>query len=57
MRVKRIESDNSREDYDKDIWRSGGSDSKTRIIEKWTLFNKLLIDYFAAHRFHQTELL
>ena len=33
-------------DYDKDIWRVGGSSSKDKIKEKWTLFNKLLIDYF-----------
>jgi hypothetical protein len=46
-----------RENYDKDIWRVGGSDSKSKIIEKWTLFNKLFIEYFVCNRFHETELL
>lgn len=54
MRVKRIDTGEKREDYDKDIWRAGGSSSKTKIIEKWNLFNKLLIDYFLQNRFHET---
>jgi len=57
MRVKKIENGKLREDYDKDIWRIGGSASKDKIIMKWTLFNKLFIDYFLKNRFHQTELL
>ena len=44
-------------DYDKDIWRVGGSSSKDKIKEKWTLFNKLLIDYFSKNRYFETELL
>lgn len=51
MRVKKNELD-SRVNYDKDIWRIGGSASKTQILEKWTLFNKLFIDYFTGNRFH-----
>jgi hypothetical protein len=51
MRVKKNEL-NSRENYDKDIWRIGGSSSKDQILEKWTLFNKLLIDYFVNNIFH-----
>ena len=44
-------------DYDKDIWRVGGSSSKDKIKEKWTLFNKLLIEYFQKNRYFETELL
>ncbi len=54
MRVKRIETGQAREDYDKDIWRAGGSSSKSTITEKWKLFNKILIDYFTKNRFHET---
>lgn len=53
MRVKRIET---REDLDKDIWRVGGSSSKEKILEKWTYFNSLFINYFMKNRFHETEL-
>lgn len=51
MRVKKNELE-SRVNYDKDIWRIGGSASKAQILEKWTLFNKLFIDYFTNNRFH-----
>ena len=54
MRVKKIENNHERLDYDKDIWRIGGSSSKEKIKEKWTLFNKLLIDYFEKNRFFET---
>ena len=58
MRVKKIENfSTTREDYDKDIWRIGGSASKDLIIKKWALFNSLFVDYFLKNRFHQTELL
>ena len=57
MRVKKIENGNQRMDYDKDIWRVGGSSSKDKIKEKWTLFNKLLIEYFQKNRYFETELL
>jgi hypothetical protein len=57
MRVKKLETGHAREDYDKDIWRIGGSSSKEKITEKWNLFNKLLINYFLKNRFHETELL
>ena len=43
MRVKKLEGGQKRVDYDKDIWRSGGSSSKEKIKEKWSLFNGLLI--------------
>ena len=46
MRVKRLHTDQSREDYDKDIWRAGGSSSKDTILQKWTTFNQLLMNYF-----------
>ena len=57
MRVKKIENGSQRMDYDKDIWRVGGSSSKDKIKEKWTLFNKLLIEYFQKNRYFETELL
>ena len=42
MRVKLIEK-KGREDYDKDVWRAGGSDSKSKIKEKWRKFNEKFI--------------
>lgn len=59
MRVKAIENHDlsKREDYDKDIWRAGGSSSKDLIIVKWRLFNQLFADYFLGKRFHESELL
>ena len=54
MRVKSIKE---KEDYDKDIWRYGGSSKKEQIVDKWNLFNKLLIDWFQKNRFNETELI
>lgn len=54
MRVKSIVE---REDYDKDIWRYGGSASKDKICQKWTIFNKIFIDWFNENRFHKTEMI
>lgn len=45
MRVKLIQN-KIRTDMDKDIWRAGGSSSKEKIKEKWTLFNEMLVKYF-----------
>ena len=52
----RVKSKESREDYDKDIWRVGGSSSKELIMKKWSLFNEIFINYFKNHRFMETEL-
>lgn len=38
MRVKKMEN-GVKVDYDKDIWRAGGSASKDLIVKKWTIFN------------------
>jgi hypothetical protein len=35
----RVKSIKQREDYDKDIWRAGGSSSKDVILKKWKVFN------------------
>jgi len=53
MRVKLI-SKEGREDYDKDIWRSGGSASKEQIKTKWSAFNQLLIGYFNKNSFMES---
>ena len=47
----RVKSIKDREDYDKDIWRVGGSSAKEMILKKWALFNQVFIKYFIAHRF------
>ena len=51
MRVKSIKE---KEDYDKDIWRYGGSSKKEQIVNKWNLFNKLFIGWFEKNRFNET---
>ena len=51
MRVKSIEE---KTDYDKDIWRQGGSSAKEKLMEKWNLFNKMVSEYFLRNRFHET---
>ncbi len=53
MRIQSI-GDNIK--YDKDIWRSGGSGSKTAISEKWSLFNKIVMEWFLNNRFQDTEM-
>jgi hypothetical protein len=46
----RIKSNNLKEEYDKDIWRAGGSSSKDQILKKWTLLNNILTKYLLEHR-------
>lgn len=52
----RVKSTKNKEDYDKDIWRYGGSAKKEQIVKKWTLFNELFIGWFKGNRYHETEL-
>lgn len=52
----RVKSIKEREDYDKDIWRAGGSSSKDLIMKKWQLFNDIFIEYFKKHKFMESEL-
>lgn len=47
----RVKSLGMRQDYDKDIWRVGGSSAKSEIIKKWQLFNNIFVEYFQKHRF------
>lgn len=46
----RIKSNNLSEEYDKDIWRAGGSSSKQDILKKWTTLNEILTKYLLTHR-------
>lgn len=39
------------ESLDKDIWRAGGSSSKSMITEKWKSFNNILSEYFKKNTF------
>lgn len=52
----RIKTDDNSEQFDKDIWRAGGSSSKELIVKKWLAFNDLLMNYFNTHHFADTEL-
>ena len=52
MRIKTV--DNS-DQFDKDIWRAGGSSSKELLINKWIAFNQLFKKYFIGNRFYLTE--
>lgn len=53
MRIKTL--DNS-DQFDKDIWRAGGSSSKDMILKKWTEFNTVLSKYFRDNKFHLKEM-
>ena len=53
LRVKSIED---RTNYDKDIWRIGGSSSKAEIVKKWGIFNELFKKYFRENRFMDDEM-
>lgn len=57
LRVKSLsnEQSKSRIDYDKDIWRYGGSSAKEMIIKKWKIFNTIFVEYFKEHRFMDVE--
>lgn len=46
----RIKSNSLTEEYDKDIWRVGGSSSKELILKKWSLLNNMLTEYLKNHR-------
>lgn len=52
----RIKTDDNSEQFDKDIWRAGGSSSKDLIVKKWHAFNNLLMEYFNTHHFCDNEL-
>jgi len=53
MRIKTIDAS---EEYDKDIWRAGGSGSKDKLVAKWKIFNKIMTEYFVENRFWSTEM-
>ena len=55
MRITTINNNSNR--FDKDIWRIGGELSREQILNKWTYFNHIFIEYFTKNKFHQTELL
>ena len=54
MRIKTV--DNS-EQFDKDIWRAGGSSSKELITKKWINFNEVMMKYFQNDNFHTKEMI
>lgn len=53
---KRIVKTDQTDKFDKDIWRSGGSASKEKIVNKWLAFNDIMMKYFREHPFHKTEI-
>ncbi len=53
----RIKSKSDKQDYDKDIWRAGGSRSKDLVIKKWKLFNDIMVEYFNKNKFIDGEML
>ena len=54
MRIKMSEN---KVDYDKDIWRAGGSSSASMILSKWSELNLMLSSYLISMPFHLTELM
>ncbi|MCJ7637407.1 MAG: hypothetical protein MUO21_07945, partial [Nitrososphaeraceae archaeon] len=53
MRIK-VKNNNDSQ-YDKDIWRAGGSGAKDIITKKWKEFNAILSKYFKDNRFHSVK--
>ena len=54
MRITTMKNDSNK--FDKDIWRYGGSTSRNEILNRWTHFNEIFIEYFRNNKFHETEL-
>ena len=55
MRIQLIDSKTGT--LDKDIWRSGGSSRKEKIIGKWKLFNSIMKKHFKSLPYHETSML
>lgn len=43
MRIKALDGS---EQYDKDIWRAGGSATKELLVQKWNIFNEMFRKFF-----------
>lgn len=58
MRLKRREvtNANGQDEFDKDVWRAGGSSVKETILDKWTQLNNLLRAHLADRPFHEHEM-
>ncbi|QKF93872.1 phosphoribosyl-ATP pyrophosphatase [Fadolivirus algeromassiliense] len=52
----RIKTSDKSDQFDKDIWRAGGSASKDLITKKWINFNEVMMKYFSQNIFHKSEL-
>ncbi|OAQ60401.1 ATP phosphoribosyltransferase domain-containing protein [Purpureocillium lilacinum] len=58
MRIKRREVTNANhgDEFDKDVWRAGGSSVEESILDKWTQLNNLLRAQLAGRPFHEHEM-
>lgn len=52
MRI--VPADKNAETLDKDIWRSGGSSRKEKLISKWKTFNNLMKQHFEKFPYKKT---